>query len=205
MKLIIILFTLTVGIYCSTKAPSITREPRTVVYDPVCPNSICEWLTNGDYGFTSSPGNIFTYNNIDYFDYYYTCAEKTALCRPCAEENTFYVQQCGQCLTKERIEYGECHITKPTGTPLPRPICPSKSIANIMCSSEGAEFCGNLRDFRINNNNPTPIYIGCWMGTYVNCMFCNPGLVFFQKKKWGSNDYDNWGFCEKRGYTVQER
>lgn len=77
----------------------------------------------------------------------------------------------------------------------PKTIKEEKS-AKDDCSNKGKKFSGNLVDTRFNiDRKPTKNYMACWNGTFVACLPCQEPLVFYELKKWNSNEYYMHGHC----------
>ena len=74
-------------------------------------------------------------------------------------------------------------------------IGPTNTTANDeQCSELGSDFCGNRVDYRSNpTNSPTPIFLMCYNGKYVDCMSCQVGV--FRELVNFNGDPDIYGFC----------
>jgi len=202
----------------STFPPKYTGKPQ-----PNCnvAANFCSGKQHGNYDLTQQVA-VQNQNNFPIewinngqsrrFNFFVMCSDLAPVCHPCAHADAdgiihnYFSKKCNQCLHKADLEgvaqgAEQCMTTQPTQAHA-RPTCPATNdaSANAQCANKGAKFCGNVVHYQFlngnpnNGNDPTRIYLGCWMGKYRSCDFCQNGLLFQADVNWDGSP-STFGHC----------
>lgn len=178
----------------TTPATNVTGPPLETVPPNLCVDDLCNGNEDGNYE--------LVINGDTLENHFLQCTNGEATCTACPDPNLpggplVYSPECDQCMSDERNR-SECYTTEPTGTPLPRPDCPTNTTLNDQqCAEFGSDFCGNRVNHENNpSNEPTELFLMCYNGKYVDCMKCQVGK-FYEMKNW-KGDNDIYGHCEDK-------